>query len=144
MKIQYNDGGRYKAGYKSAAGDCAVRAIAIATNKPYQEVYNAINLLAKSERIGKRKHHKSNARLGVYSQTIRKYMQSISWKWVPTMFIGSGCKIHLKDGELPAGNLVVSVSKHCTAVINGIINDTYDCTRGGTRCVYGYYIKEQS
>ena len=36
-----NDGGRKATGRKGKAGDCAVRAIATATGKPYQEVYNA-------------------------------------------------------------------------------------------------------
>jgi hypothetical protein len=25
-------------------------------------------------------------------------------------------------------------------VIDGVLHDTHDCTRGGTRCVYGYWI----
>jgi hypothetical protein len=32
------------------------------------------------------------------------------------MAIGSGCKIHLADGELPPGRLVVSVSNHYAVV----------------------------
>jgi hypothetical protein len=27
-------------------------------------------------------------------------------------------------------------------VIDGVIHDTHDCSRGGTRCVYGYWRKE--
>lgn len=69
-------------------------------------------------------------------------MNDLGWTWVPTMQIGQGCKVHLRAEELPAGRLVVSVSKHETAVIDGVINDIYDCSRDGTRCVYGYYIKE--
>ena len=30
-------------------------------------------------------------------------------------------------------------SKHCTAWIDGECHDTYDPTRDGTRCVYGYW-----
>lgn len=139
MEFNYNDGGRKEAGYKGDTTDCVVRAIAIATEKPYQEVYDAINNVGAKERISKRKKHKSNARTGVYKCTIRKYMASIGWKWVPTMQIGQGCKVHLRSEELPKGRLVVSVSKHSTAVIDGVLNDTYDCSRDGTRCVYGYY-----
>ena len=58
------------------------------------------------------------------------------------MFIGKGCKVHLDEKELPGGTLIVSVSKHLTCVKDGILYDTYDCTRGGRRCVYGYYKKE--
>ena len=57
------------------------------------------------------------------------------------MFIGQGCKVHLKKSELPAGTLLVSCSKHITVVIEGVLNDTYDCSRKGTRCVYGYWTK---
>ena len=57
------------------------------------------------------------------------------------MFIGQGCKVHLKKSELPAGILIVSCSKHITVVKDGILQDTYDCSRQGTRCVYGYWTK---
>jgi len=57
------------------------------------------------------------------------------------MKIGSGCKVHLSSNELPDGRLIVKVSKHITAVIDGVLNDTYDCSRNGTRCVYGYFKK---
>ena len=139
MQFQFNDGGRGAAGYTGKTGDCVTRAIAIATGKPYQEVYDAINEHATRERHGSRKRGISNARTGVYKQTIRRYMESIGWTWHPTMQIGSGCKVHLKSEELPAGRLVVSLSKHSAAVIDGTLHDIYDCTRDGTRCVYGYY-----
>lgn len=58
------------------------------------------------------------------------------------MSIGTGCKVHLTSNELPAGRLIVKVSKHLTAVINGVVHDTHDPSREGTRCVYGYYIKQ--
>lgn len=155
MKFLYDDGGRAIAGYKGHTGDCVCRSIAIATNKPYQEVYDALNDMGSLERTGKRKRGISNARTGVYKKTIRKYLASIGWKWIPTMQIGSGCKVHLVDGELPMGRLIVSVSRHLTAVIDGEIHDTHDPQRktywyapdGSTiktsdRCVYGYFIQE--
>lgn len=135
----YDDGGRADAGYKGATGDCVCRAIAIATEQPYQVVYDALNAMGKQERVGKRQKRRSSARTGVYPKTIRKYMESIGWEWVPTMQIGQGCTVHLKAEELPKGRLVVSVSKHEVAVIDGVIHDTYDPSRDGTRCVYGYY-----
>ena len=71
------------------------------------------------------------------------------------MLIGQGCKVHLKDGELPMGRLVVSLSKHYTAVINSVVQDTFDpqrktywygtdgkVSRISERCVYGYWQKE--
>jgi hypothetical protein len=143
MRFSYDDGGRAAAGFKGTTGDCVCRAIAIATERPYREVYDLINEYAKSERKSKRKRGKSNARTGVYKDCIRKVMDHYGWTWVPTMQIGQGCKVHLKDGELPVGRLVVSLSKHETAVIDGVIHDIYDPSRDGTRCVYGYYVKEE-
>jgi hypothetical protein len=137
----FNDGGRAAAGYKGPTGDCVCRAIAIATRLPYQEVYNALNESASAERITKRRRKKSNARTGVHKDTSRKYLKRLGWLWVPTMFIGRGCTVHLRADELPAGRLIAQVSHHFVAVIDGVIQDTYDCAREGTRCVYGYYMK---
>ena len=139
MKFQFNDGGRKAAGYKGNTGDCVVRSVAIATGLPYQQIYDAVNNAALSERTGKRKRGRSNARTGVYKTTIKRLMESLGWKWTPTMQIGSGCTVHLRADELPSGRLVVNVSKHITAVIDGVIHDTHDCSRRGTRCVYGYW-----
>lgn len=139
MRFVFTDGGRAAAGHKKQARDCVTRSIAISTGKPYQDVYDALNALAASERIGKRKTRRSNSESGVYRQTYQRYLESLGWRWHPTMSIGSGCRVHLRSGELPAGRLIVLVSRHITAVIDGVIHDTHDCSRGGTRCVYGYF-----
>lgn len=135
----YNDGGRADAGYKGEARDCVTRAIAIATDRPYQSVYDDLNLLGKEENITKRRRRRSTARTGVHKDTIRRYLEGMGWRWTPTMQVGSGCQVHLRADELPAGRLIVSVSRHTTAVIDGIIHDTHDPSRDGTRCVYGYF-----
>jgi hypothetical protein len=111
----------------------------VAIGLPYQEIYDLVNKLSARERMGKRKRGTSNARTGVHKSTIKWLMESLGWKWTPTMQIGSGCTVHLRADELPSGRLVVSVSKHLTAVVNGVIHDTHDCSRGETRCVYGYW-----
>lgn len=139
MRVVISDGGRHDAGYSGTAGDCVTRAIAVVTGKPYQEVYNSINAASIGERTGKRKRDISSARTGVYKTTIKKYLTALGYTFTPTMQIGSGCKVHLRDGELPMGRLIVSVSKHMVAVIDGVLHDTHDCSRGGSRCVYGYW-----
>jgi hypothetical protein len=127
MKFTHNDGGRAAAGYAGKAHDCVCRAIAIAAELPYRQVHDALHATG------------SSPDFGVTKQTTRKFMAALGWTWTPTMRIGSGCKVHLRDGELPNGRLVVKVSKHVVAVIDGVAHDTYDSTRDGTRCVYGYY-----
>lgn len=139
MELLINDGGRKAAGWRGSAGDCVVRAIAIATKQDYQNVYDTLFAMNQNQRGKLRGASPRDG--GTKTATIRKYMDSIGWKFVPTMFVGQGCKVHLKADELPAGRLVVRASKHLAAVIDGVLNDTYDCSRNGTRCVYGYYIK---
>jgi hypothetical protein len=140
MRWTYNDGGRKLAGHKGEARDCVTRAVAIAAELPYADVYAVLSAGAGAERKSKG----STARNGI--RTRRKwfsdYMTSIGWGcWTPTMGIGTGCKVHLRDGELPMGRLVVNVSRHLVAVIDGMIHDTSDPSRGGNRCVYGYWTK---
>jgi len=132
MSYQYNDGGRAEAGFKGDTGDCVTRAVAIATGKPYKEVYDLANQLAGS---------KESARLGLSKKTTKALLEHYGFIWEPTMKIGSGCQTHLKQSELPSGTIVVKLSKHICAVIDGVIHDTYDPSRDGTRCVYGYWRK---
>jgi hypothetical protein len=139
VTFRYNDGGRAAAGFKGTTGDCVTRSIAIATGTPYRQVYDELSALGKEERIGARKTRRSHARTGVYRETIRKYLLSHGWQWTPTMQIGQGCRVHLRADELPRGRLIVSVSRHLTTVIDGVIHDTFDPSRQGTRCVYRYY-----
>lgn len=138
MKWHRNDGGREAAGYRGEANDCVTRAIAIATERPYQEIYDRINELAKHERPRGRKK-RSNARTGAHRVTYQRLLDEMGWVWTPTMQIGSGCTVHLKSNELPTGRLVVRCSKHVVAVIDGALHDNHDSSRNGTRCVYGYW-----
>ena len=138
--IVINDGGRSAAGFRGHTGDCVVRAIAIAAQRPYREVYDAINERATAERP--RRGKRSNARKGVHRRTYEPYLLSLGFVWTPTMKIGQGCKVHLRADELPPGRIVVAVSKHMVAVVDGVIHDTSDPARSGTRCVYGYYAKD--
>lgn len=131
MKHIFNDGGSGT----SKNRDCVVRAIAIATGKPYSEVKDRINYLADEVYFDG-----SDSTAGVHKQLYKDYLTSLGWKWTPTMSIGSGCRVHLRDGELPMGRLVVTVSRHLVAVIDGVIHDTHDCSRNGKRCVYGYWM----
>jgi hypothetical protein len=145
---EYNDGGRKAAGYLGTAGDCGSRAIAIATQLPYSVVYdglfvaNQARVLTRRDKVAKRlTKGDMSPGSGVHTGVARDYLAVIGWQWTPTMFVGEGCTVHLRADELPAGRLIVSISRHLVAVIDGIIHDTYDCSRGGRRCVYGYWQK---
>ena len=138
----YDDGGRKGAGYKGDAGDCVCRAIAIAAQLPYQQVYDRLAEGNASQRRSKCTGKQSrSARNGIYTQRkwFKDYMQELGFVWTSTMQIGSGCQVHLNADELPSGRLICKVSKHLVAVIDGVIHDTYDCSRDEQRCVYGYW-----
>jgi hypothetical protein len=139
----HDDGGRTDAGYEGITGDCVCRAISIAAEIPYQRVYDLLNAAACSEQITKRRRTRSNARTGVHKGTIRRVLSSLGWEWHPTMFVGQGCKVHLRSAELPKGRLIVAVSKHLVAVLDGVIHDNHDPSRNGMRCVYGYWTKPE-
>ena len=137
ITFNYNDGGRNAAGYKGLTGDFATRSISIITGKSYKEVYDALNILAKSEHIGKHKKARSNSRTGVYRITYEKYLKSIGYEWIPM----TKKYLHLNSNELPEGRLVVRIKEHLTAVIDGVIHDTEDWSNDGKERIYGYFIK---
>ena len=146
MEFIKNDGGRSDTDFKGTAGDCVVRAIAIASDVPYMKVYEDLNecnsVYAKSRRnkIAKNlKKHGSTSRDGNFKAVYHSYILSLGFKWTPTMKIGQGCHVHMRSNELPNGRIIARLSRHLSAVIDGTINDTYDTSRNETRCVYGYY-----
>jgi len=148
LELKINDGGRVAAGYRGVAGDCVVRSIAIATNFSYKKIYHELYQANEDFRIKSRtklakslKKKNDSPRTGTHRVVLKKYLKKLGWNWTPTMFIGQGCKVHLKKDELPGGTLLVSCSKHITVVKDGVLHDIYDCTRNGTRCVYGYWTK---
>ena len=135
MNFEFNDGGRAAAGYKGDAGDCVCRAIAIAADLPYQDVYDR---LAEGNASQKKRRSARNG-ISVKHKWFKNYMRELGFRWTPTMQIGSGCQVHLKAEELPGGRIICNVSKHVCAVIEGTIHDTHDPSRDGSRCVYGYW-----
>jgi hypothetical protein len=140
MTWVYDDGGRAVAGRNGSSGDCVCRAISIATGKPYPEVYAELSAIGWSPW---RQYWRDPDGLYVPGEEARRreraYIEGLGWTWTPTMGIGTGCRVHLRADELPPGRLIVSLSRHLVAVIDGVIHDTYDPSRGGTRCVYGHY-----
>ena len=103
LELKVNDGGRAAAGFKGQAGDCVVRSIAIATGMPYQKVYDDLfkanqefrnTSRTKLARSLKQRH--DSPRTGTHRAVLNKYLEKLGWKWTPTMFVGQGCKVHLK------------------------------------------------
>lgn len=130
MEFNYNDGGRSNY-FKGSASDCVCRAIAIALEKDYKETYDEC-----------KKFLGYSPRDGVNKKDTKNLMKHFGFKWTSLMGIGTGCTIHLRSEELPKGRIVCKCSSHLVACIDGIVNDTHDSSRDGTRCVYGYWYKD--
>lgn len=134
---EFDDGGRQEAGFKGLTGDCVTRAIAIATGQDYKKVYEDLWALDRSANLDAAK----GPRNGYPIKLVRAYLGNRGWMWTPTMGIGTGCQVHLRSDELPSGAIICRLSKHLCAVVDGVLRDTYDSSRQGTRCVYGYWEK---
>lgn len=140
----YDDGG-----WKGAQrADCVARAIAIATGLPYATVYDKLNWLASDVRLKRLRQGRGRlpgpyvARMGVPDEVYEAWLVELGFTWTATMHVGKGCTVHLKASELPRGRIICKLSKHLVTVVDGMVHDTHDCTRGGTRCVYGYWSKD--
>ena len=149
----YDDGGRSTAkghGGTAAADDCVTRAIAIAIGIDYAEVYAKLTELqhdwCHTSRTKEAKHMletgRWHARHGVHKVIMNMFLEPLGWTWTPTMGIGTGCTVHLRADELPSGIVICSLSRHVATVIDGVIHDTHDPSRDGTRAVYGYWKKQ--
>jgi hypothetical protein len=153
-KFVKDDGGRGKSGIprgrKDEVGDCVARAIAIATQKPYREVHDALTVgkvrhVAAGEshwtRHARRKGGVSafHADHGVPTEVSDVYLESLGWKFTSTKELPRGKGVHLRADELPGGRLIVHLPSHFTAVIDGVIHDTHDCSDEGRRRIQGYW-----
>jgi hypothetical protein len=135
----FDDGGR-STYFVGSSGDCVTRAIAVAAGLDYRDVYDALADGMARMKPGRGNRGKRSARNGVASAVYRPFLVRLGWEWHPTMSIGSGCRVHLAADEIPmSGRVIVRCSRHLTAVVDGVIHDTHDPSRAGTRCVYGYY-----
>src|SRR5262249_44765909 len=108
-------------------GDCVVRAIAIATEKPYAEVRKA--LLARVARYARqypRSRHADaikRSKKGGYNEqpVFCGYLKSLGWQHIKPKE-----DAYLRADMLPGGRLVGLVSRHAVAVIDGVIHDNWD------------------
>jgi hypothetical protein len=139
-----DDGGRPNR--TGGTGNCVPRAIAIATQKPYDEIRGALAAVtlryAKTSRsyVAKwirrnRSGHALDPEYGCWPEVYGPYLESIGWQFTST----EDRKVRLRADELPPGRLIVDVHRHTVAVIDGVIHDVFDSGEGGWRPVKGYY-----
>jgi hypothetical protein len=148
MICLYDDGGRRAAGFKGRAGDCVVRALAIATRTDYRKVYDYCHnrmkhtesqsaltpdLLARmtEEQRSRRKRQKSyhaSPRTGVPETVYGPWLKDRGFKYQKIR----GSKT-LRELPLPGRICVARVkrsksgrSSHLVAIVDGVAYDTWN------------------
>ena len=130
MNYHHNDGGREAAGYKGTAGDCGARAMAIALQLDYRSVYKELSQ-ANADNGRSR-----SARSGIMKDTYTEVLKRHGWIWMKAPQF-EGRKARCSD--MPKGRVIAKQAKHFVAVIDGVVNDSWNCTE---RMVYGYWAKK--
>jgi hypothetical protein len=141
----FDDGGRAASGRRGHAGDCVVRAIAIATGADYDDTYDRMargNASLAVRRDGSRRAR--SARNGVAPVVYKAHLAAAGWVWTATMGFGTGTTHHVAVDEVPmVGPVILRLSRHLVAVVDGVVRDTGDPGRGGSRAVYGWWTPPQ-
>ena len=135
MKFKFDCGGRHK--YfdcycqlkKYGAGDCTIRAIAIATETDYKIVWDA--LMDSAKKTGWMPNSRENCEL---------FLASIGWKRQKPFRKGRK-KYKLKNTPIDKNkNYIFHQSAHWTAVVKGVNRELSNwCLE---RCTNSYWIKE--
>lgn len=134
MKFTKFDGGRKQAFPKAdtRAGDCVIRAIAIATHQDYKKVWN--DLFSISLETG----NFPNA-----DSTCVAYLEQQGWERIKF-----GKRMVRMNSKLIPKNktIICHVRNHWVAMINGTIFDTWDSRTNSwdePNRVFSYYIKNK-
>ena len=132
------DGGRAgERGYGGtrSTGDCVPRAIAIATDQPYKQVHQELRDL----------QYAAGMRRSVSNGTIdsvwQPYLRELGWTEhrcdVPK---GHRPWLLAEEEWLPMDeNVIVSLPRHLTTVMRGVLTDTYDPSKRGTAIVAAFW-----
>jgi hypothetical protein len=139
-----DDGGRSKTKFYGDAGDCVTRAICIAFEKDYMEVYDHLAKMNKAQftkgkwkkKCSHSRHNQKSARNGIFtSETwFKRYMEGLGAEWVQTRRQREAQTIFLRGDHLPKGRIIAHIKygkkgSHYTTMIDGVLYDTWDCTK---------------
>ena len=106
---------------KKRVGDCVIRAIANAEDKPWIEVFDALTKIARE-----------NYSVPNWKDTYEAYLSK--YPTVPVKYEYNGKKYRLTPSDfyghaiLKKGNYVVREANHVTCVKDGVCEDTWDCS----------------
>ncbi len=122
-RISYNDGGRRAAGFKTVQmGDCVCRALSIVTGQDYMTTHRILKELCVKDQ--------EHPDTGIYPETYRKILKKIR--------AGRMKKVSRWEDLPEQGRIFAVMEEHVVAVIDGVINDTYDPVER-QHSLQGYY-----
>jgi len=135
IKFRKSFGGREKLFTKKSqtkknmyVGDCVVRAVAHATQKPYIEVWNDLMELSKKTL----QMPNTEANYGCY-------LESIGWKKQKPVRNCNNKTIRVAEFPAkPRGKYIISTRSHLTSIVNRVHLDSWNC--GGYRA-NTYWVK---
>lgn len=148
LKFVYNDGGRAAAGFKGQTEDCVTRAIAIATGRPYREVYHTVNDVIRLKKKNLRKPCTSSARTGVIPLLLTHIMKHFGFEHTNvTKITGTDIK-HIsrenyKAGVFPEGVIIARLKRHVCVIKDGVVHDTFNPAEHGKTVLYGYWVMKK-
>lgn len=110
-------------------GDCVVRALALAEDKRWLDVYDALC------KLGRELHEMPNNK-----KTYETYLLKRGWRKQRMPKHPTGKRYQLRELANEKNNqiFVACVVKHLATVKNGELLDTWDC---GAKCVGNYFTK---
>jgi hypothetical protein len=119
----YDDGGSGTGDHN----DCVTRSISIAAQLPYAGVYERVSDLAANHVYEDGTDYEDHCGLfsgpdmigAVPSAAVESYLTELGFVWH---------RCGLGDPPLPTtGRLIVEMPAHYTAIIDGVVHDTWDC-----------------
>ena len=127
---KHNDGGLKESRFKSKRqrGDCVIRSIALATDQPYDQVFDALCDVAKETGF-----------LPNQDETYETYLRRLGWKkHKPQRNFGGSLK-RLENFNSEGKTCIVRVRRHLVTIKDNVILDSWDC-KFYAAC--SYYTKE--
>ena len=120
-----DDGGAKKAGFLSGPWqqDCACRALAIACEIPYRDVYNELTVMAAVNLFIAQPVGRPSVRRGVDNHVSDDFLREHGFHW---------------SAEFPkTGRAVADGCGHLCAIVDGTFHDTIRCDPS---LIYGYWV----
>lgn len=120
-----NTGGRERYYKATNVRDCVTRAIAIANNMDYKTTYKMMW-----------EYQGESPRNGVYPEATDKCLFDLGWEYKDL----AKQRIRMNEFEFPNGIIICRIKGHITTIIDGVINDTWNCSIKNP-VVIGYWHK---